>query len=302
MNCRAAAVVTFGLVHGSQHGAWCWERLTPELVARGHDVVAVDLPCDDPEATIATYAACVVDALGGAEEPGPERPGAEGARSGEVVLVGHSLGSLTIPVVATMRPVRHLIFLCSVPTGPGPAIDAELASMVTPEFAAAGRVVDAAGRESLADADAIRGLVRRLLRRGRGLGGGPAAAAEPAPARGAEPTGGVARRPVHGRARARRPLREPRLGRTRRDRAPRSTTGADARRPLAVPEPARRARGPARRGRDRLTADQHAQIGRRYQDGQRGFSISKPTGVPQWLRYETSCTGRRAATPHFPVG
>ena len=88
-------------------------------------------------------------------EAWPERPGAEGAKSGDVVLVGHSLGSLTIPVVATMRPVRHLIFLCSVPTGPGPAIDAELASMVTPEFAAASRVVDAAGRESLADADAI---------------------------------------------------------------------------------------------------------------------------------------------------
>jgi pimeloyl-ACP methyl ester carboxylesterase len=133
-------MVTFGLVHGSQHGAWCWERLTPELVAWGHDVVAVDLPCDDPEATVATYATCVVDSLGDADD---------------VVLVGHSLGSLTIPVVATMRPVRRLIFLCSVPTGPGPAIDAELTSMVTPEFAAAGRVVDDAGRESLADEDAI---------------------------------------------------------------------------------------------------------------------------------------------------
>lgn len=22
-------MVTFGLVHGSQHGGWCWERLTP---------------------------------------------------------------------------------------------------------------------------------------------------------------------------------------------------------------------------------------------------------------------------------
>ena len=223
------------------------------------------------------------------------------ARS-DVVLVGHSLGSLTIPVVATMRPVRHLIFLCSVPTGPGPAIDAELASMVTPEFAAAGRVVDAAGRESLADADAI--------------------AVWYADCSDEDAAWAVARL----RPQSRRPLEEPSplvewpdvpatvvLGRDDRcvnlgwavpaaTRAPRSTTGADARRPLAVPEPARRARGPARRGRDRLTADQHAQIGRRYQDGQRGFSISKPTGVPQWLRYETSCTGRRAATPHFPVG
>jgi pimeloyl-ACP methyl ester carboxylesterase len=133
-------MVTFGLVHGSQHGAWCWERLVPELERRGHDVVAVDLPCADPDATIGTYASCVVDALEG---------------RADVLLVGHSLGSLTIPVVARRRPVRRLVFLCSVPTGPGPAIDAELESMVTPEFAAAARTIDGDGRESLGDADAI---------------------------------------------------------------------------------------------------------------------------------------------------
>ena len=25
---------TFGLVHGGGFGAWCWDRVTPELVAR----------------------------------------------------------------------------------------------------------------------------------------------------------------------------------------------------------------------------------------------------------------------------
>jgi pimeloyl-ACP methyl ester carboxylesterase len=133
-------MATFGLVHGAQHGAWCWERLVPELEARGHGAVAVDLPADDPDATISTYAGCVADALVGHHD---------------VVLVGHSLGSLTIPVVARRRPVRRLVFLCSVPTGPGPAIDADLASMVTPGFAAASRTIDAAGRESLAGDDAI---------------------------------------------------------------------------------------------------------------------------------------------------
>jgi pimeloyl-ACP methyl ester carboxylesterase len=133
-------VATFGLVHGAQHGAWCWEQLVPELEARGHDVVAAELPCDDPDATIGTYADCVVDALVGHED---------------VVLVGHSLGSLTIPVVARRRPVLRLVFLCSVPTGPGPAIDEDLAAMVTPGFAAANRTIDAAGRESLAGDDAI---------------------------------------------------------------------------------------------------------------------------------------------------
>ncbi len=133
-------MVTFGLVHGSQHGAWCWDRLVPELERRGHVAVAVDLPCDDPDATIATYADRVVDALVGHDD---------------VVLVGHSLGSLTIPVVARRRPVHRLVFLCSVPTRPGVAVDGDLASMVTPEFAAAERVVDDLGRESLATEDAI---------------------------------------------------------------------------------------------------------------------------------------------------
>jgi pimeloyl-ACP methyl ester carboxylesterase len=43
-------MATFGLVHGSWHGAWCWERLVPELEARGHRAVAVDLPAEDPAA------------------------------------------------------------------------------------------------------------------------------------------------------------------------------------------------------------------------------------------------------------
>jgi pimeloyl-ACP methyl ester carboxylesterase len=133
-------VVTFGLVHGAQHGAWCWERLVPELERRGHRAVAVDLPCDDPDASIADYATCVVDALAGLDD---------------VVLVGHSLGSLTIPVVAHFRPARRLVFLCSVPTKPGVAVDGDLASMVTPQFAAAERTIDELGRESLAPAAAV---------------------------------------------------------------------------------------------------------------------------------------------------
>ncbi|MER7811169.1 alpha/beta fold hydrolase, partial [Streptomyces sp900116325] len=31
------------LVHGAWHGSWCWEKLIPELTARGWHVT-VDLP------------------------------------------------------------------------------------------------------------------------------------------------------------------------------------------------------------------------------------------------------------------
>jgi pimeloyl-ACP methyl ester carboxylesterase len=127
---------TVALVHGAYHGAWCWTHLVPELESRGLEVVAPDLPCDDPAAGLSEYAATVGAAIG-------ERD--------DVVLVGHSLGGMTIPLVAARRPVRRLVFLCSVPTGPGPALDAQLAGMVTPEFLAAARFHDAEGREVLAN-------------------------------------------------------------------------------------------------------------------------------------------------------
>jgi pimeloyl-ACP methyl ester carboxylesterase len=97
-------VATFGLVHGAWHGAWCWERLVPALEAHGHRAVAVDLPAEDPEAGLTTYAALTVAALGDADD---------------VVLVGHSLGGATIPLVAGRRAVRHLVFLCAVIPEPG---------------------------------------------------------------------------------------------------------------------------------------------------------------------------------------
>ena len=84
-------------MHGAWHGAWCWERLTPELERKGHRVVAVDLPIGDSEAGLRRYAELTADALGDADD---------------VVLVGHSLGAGSIPIVATLRPVRHLVFVC----------------------------------------------------------------------------------------------------------------------------------------------------------------------------------------------
>ena len=47
-------MTTFALVHGAWHGAWCWDRLIPELENRGHSVIAMDLPSDDPAATLMT--------------------------------------------------------------------------------------------------------------------------------------------------------------------------------------------------------------------------------------------------------
>ena len=92
-------MTTFALVHGGWHNAWCWELLTPLLQQEGHDVVAMDLPCDDGSASFESYADVVCAALDGCDD--------------DVVLVGHSLGGHTIPLVAARRPIRHLVYLCA---------------------------------------------------------------------------------------------------------------------------------------------------------------------------------------------
>ena len=98
-------MTTFALVHGAAHGAWCWDRIVPRLKERGHSTVVMDLPCESNSATFGTYADVVIGALERIE--------------GDVVLVGHSLGGLTIPLVAARRPVKRLVFLCAVLPIPG---------------------------------------------------------------------------------------------------------------------------------------------------------------------------------------
>ena len=102
-------MTTFGLVHGAYHGSWCWERLTPELGRLGHRVLTVDLPNEQPLAGAAEYAAAAVEAFAAADE--------------DLVLVGHSLGGLTIPLIAAARPARQLIFLAGMIPRPGKTHD-----------------------------------------------------------------------------------------------------------------------------------------------------------------------------------
>lgn len=93
-------MATVGLIHGAWHGAWCWERLVPCLVARGHDVRTPDLPNEDPAATMTDWVDAVVASLAGAADP--------------IVLVGHSLGGVLLPLVAAHRPVARQVYLAAI--------------------------------------------------------------------------------------------------------------------------------------------------------------------------------------------
>lgn len=114
----------FGLVHGHWHGAWCWQRLIPELEARGHQAVAMDLPCEVLDAGCTRNAEVVAAAL---------------AECGDdLLLVGHSAGGLTIPIAAATVPARCLVFIAALLPDVGRSLAEQFATdpeIIDPAFA-----------------------------------------------------------------------------------------------------------------------------------------------------------------------
>lgn len=99
-------MTTFALIPGAASDPWYWHLLDAELTRRGHDVVAVDLPCDDDTAGLEQYADAAVAQIGDRDD---------------VVVVAHSFGGFTGPLVCARRPVRHLVFLTAMIPRPGEA-------------------------------------------------------------------------------------------------------------------------------------------------------------------------------------
>lgn len=89
-------MATYILIPGADGRAWYWQRLVPELHARGHQAVAVDLPQDD-SAGLAQYADAVVQAIGD--------------RRDGLVLVAQSLAGFTAPLVCERVAVDQLILV-----------------------------------------------------------------------------------------------------------------------------------------------------------------------------------------------
>jgi pimeloyl-ACP methyl ester carboxylesterase len=94
----------FVLVPGAGGAAWYWHRVVPELRARGHEAVAVDLPGADESAGLPEYADAVAEAIGGRHD---------------VVLVAQSMGGFTAPVVCARIPVRLLVLINAMIPLPG---------------------------------------------------------------------------------------------------------------------------------------------------------------------------------------
>jgi pimeloyl-ACP methyl ester carboxylesterase len=97
-------MATYAFIHGAGDSSWHWHLVAAELRARGHDVVAPDLPCDDDSAGLTEYADTVVDAIGG---------------RGDLVLVAQSFGAFTAPLVCDRVPVGLVVLLAGMVPAPG---------------------------------------------------------------------------------------------------------------------------------------------------------------------------------------
>jgi pimeloyl-ACP methyl ester carboxylesterase len=91
------------LVPGAWHGPWVWEKVEPELTARGWAVQTMDLPSNadrgGPRCDLYDDAAAVRQHIKRIEGP--------------VVVVAHSYGATAVTQGADNLPnVRHLVYVC----------------------------------------------------------------------------------------------------------------------------------------------------------------------------------------------
>jgi len=98
----------FVLIHGMFHGAWCWDRLLPELAARGHGTIVPNLagcagdPTPATDCTLERWAGDVAALIAAQDEP--------------VIVVGHSRGGLVASQVAenAAEQVAASVYLAAV--------------------------------------------------------------------------------------------------------------------------------------------------------------------------------------------
>jgi pimeloyl-ACP methyl ester carboxylesterase len=95
-------MATYALIHGAGDASY-WDLVIPELRARGHEVVAPELP-SDAEAGLAGYTETVVSAVGDRDD---------------VIVVAQSLGGFTGPLVCDRIPARLLVLVAAMVPKPG---------------------------------------------------------------------------------------------------------------------------------------------------------------------------------------
>lgn len=129
---------TYVLVHGAYHGGWCYEKVVPLLEAAGHTAVAIDLPGHGDnrvpmeQVTLDAYVDHVCDVISAQSEP--------------AILVGHSLGGMTITQVAERLPgqIAWIVYLTAMMPKDGQN-RSDLAEFEGPDPMAAKRILSQDG-------------------------------------------------------------------------------------------------------------------------------------------------------------
>src|SRR5699024_5176561 len=102
---RGGAMATFVLIPGAGGaGEVYWREAAAELRARGHEAIPVEIAGDDPALGPPEYAVLVDDAIG--------------RRTG-VVLVAHSMGGFTVPMIGKRAAVSRIVLLNAMIPLPG---------------------------------------------------------------------------------------------------------------------------------------------------------------------------------------
>jgi pimeloyl-ACP methyl ester carboxylesterase len=99
---------SFVLIHGGNHGSWCWGNIVARLADRGFWVRAVDLPgrADTAHLAGSTKLNDWVDAVGAVVKDAPTVP----------VLVAHSMGGVTANQYAERHAddIKRIIYVCAI--------------------------------------------------------------------------------------------------------------------------------------------------------------------------------------------
>ncbi|PON54028.1 Methyl esterase [Parasponia andersonii] len=107
----------FVLVHGAGHGAWCWYKVATLLESTGHNITTLDLtasginptPVRQINGSVVDYAKPLMDFMASLS-----------ATSAKVVLVGHSLGGVSISLAMESFPhkISAAVFVTAAMPGP----------------------------------------------------------------------------------------------------------------------------------------------------------------------------------------
>lgn len=96
----------FVLIHGAGDSGWSWHLVAAQLRALGHPVVVPDLPAGERSVTLTDYCEHVVN---------------EVSQHEDLIVLGHSFGAFTAPLVADRlrHRVDELILLAGMIPAPG---------------------------------------------------------------------------------------------------------------------------------------------------------------------------------------